>query len=52
MEWMGGESPTDLLLVATGSTVGNSLTHSERQKLDAKRCLLDLVCKNEVHCSH
>ncbi|KAJ0046307.1 hypothetical protein Pint_06067 [Pistacia integerrima] len=41
MEWMVGESPTDLLSISTG----DSSTYSERQKLEAKRCLLDLVNK-------
>ncbi|XP_047166084.1 uncharacterized protein slr1919 [Vigna umbellata] len=45
MEWMVGESPTDLLSVTAGNTVGNVSEYSERQKLDAKRRLLDLVSK-------
>ncbi|XP_061347044.1 uncharacterized protein LOC133292630 isoform X2 [Gastrolobium bilobum] len=46
MEWMVGESPTDLLSVSTESSVsGNVSEYSERQKIDAKRRLLDLVNK-------
>ncbi|KEH16337.1 ubiquinone biosynthesis protein coq-8, putative, partial [Medicago truncatula] len=41
MEWMVGESPTDLISVSTG----NSTEYSDRQKVDAKRRLLDLVNK-------
>lgn len=45
MEWIVGESPTDLLSVsAAGSPVESGSTYSERQILDAKRRLLDLVC--------
>lgn len=40
MEWVVGESPTDLLSLSTSSA------YSERQKLEAKRRLLDLVCDN------
>ncbi|KAK7270349.1 hypothetical protein RIF29_23424 [Crotalaria pallida] len=45
MEWMIGESPTDLLSLSTGISVGNVSEYSERQKVDAKRRLLDLVNK-------
>ncbi|KAK7357061.1 hypothetical protein VNO80_16342 [Phaseolus coccineus] len=45
MEWMVGESPTDLLSVTAGNSVGNVSEYSERQKLDSKRRLLDLVSK-------
>ncbi|KAL9419021.1 hypothetical protein AB3S75_036888 [Citrus x aurantiifolia] len=45
MEWMVGESPTDLISLSTGSSVDGSSTHSDRQKLDAKWRLLDLVNK-------
>lgn len=44
MEWIVGESPTDLLSVSAGSSIDNGSTYSERQRLDAKRRLLDLVC--------
>lgn len=43
MEWIVGESPTDLLSVSTGNPVDLG-SYSDRQKLDAKRRLLDLVC--------
>lgn len=42
MEWISGDSPTDLLTISTGKP--NS-AYSERQKVDAKRRLLDLVNK-------
>lgn len=41
MEWMVGESPTDLFSVSTGKVS----EYSDRQRLDAKRRLLDLVHK-------
>lgn len=44
MEWMVGESPTDLVSVSTESSVDNGSAYSERQRFDAKRRLLDLVC--------
>ncbi|KAK7279667.1 hypothetical protein RJT34_24723 [Clitoria ternatea] len=45
MEWMVGESPTDLLSISTENSVRNVSEYSERQKADAKRRLLDLVNK-------
>ncbi|KAL6128375.1 hypothetical protein ACLB2K_071730 [Fragaria x ananassa] len=45
MEWIVGESPTDLLNVSSGSSTDDSSTHTERQRLDSKRRLLDLVRK-------
>ncbi|XP_028782114.1 uncharacterized protein LOC114738244 [Neltuma alba] len=45
MEWMIGESPTDLLSVSTGNSAGNDSVHLERQKVEAKGRLLDLVNK-------
>ncbi|KAB2598081.1 aarF domain-containing protein kinase [Pyrus ussuriensis x Pyrus communis] len=51
MEWIVGESPTDLLSVsAAGSPVESGSTYSERQILDAKRRLLDLVKKGVEAC--
>ncbi|CAK8573194.1 unnamed protein product [Lathyrus sativus] len=41
MEWMVGESPTDLFSVSTGKVS----EYSDRQRVDAKRRLLDLVSK-------
>lgn len=51
MEWISGDSPTDLLSVSTGKP--NS-PYSERQKVDAKRRLLDLVCSicTALSCCH
>lgn len=40
MEWMVGERPTDLLSVTTSSSKHSS-KDLERQKVDAKRRLLD-----------
>ncbi|PON63064.1 Tyrosine-protein kinase [Trema orientale] len=45
MEWIVGESPTDLLSVSTRSSADNGFTYSERQRFDAKRRLLDMVNK-------
>ncbi|XVE99333.1 hypothetical protein REPUB_Repub03eG0189500 [Reevesia pubescens] len=45
MEWMVGESPTDLLSVTTTNSIKCSSKHLERLKVDAKRRLLDLVNK-------
>ncbi|KAL6498253.1 hypothetical protein OROGR_028650 [Orobanche gracilis] len=45
MEWVVGESPTDLVSVSTGNSAGNVPEYSERRKVDAKRRLLDLVNK-------
>lgn len=43
MEWMVGESPTDLMTMSTKDSVGHHSTHSERLQNDAKHRLLDLV---------
>ncbi|KAI4351279.1 hypothetical protein L6164_005655 [Bauhinia variegata] len=45
MEWMIGESPTDLLSLSTRESVEEVSVSLERQKADAKRRLLDLVNK-------
>jgi beta-lactam-binding protein with PASTA domain len=45
MEWMVGESPTDLLSVSTGNSTGEISEYSDRPNVDAKRRLLDLVRK-------
>ncbi|XP_021832770.1 uncharacterized protein LOC110772624 [Prunus avium] len=50
MEWIVGESPTDLLSVSAGSSIDNGSEYSERQRLDAKRRLLDLVKKGVEAC--
>jgi aarF domain-containing kinase len=49
MEWIAGESPTDLLSVSTGNAVDDGSPYSGRQKLEAKKRLLDLVCNNDTH---
>lgn len=49
MEWVDGENPKDLLLLSQGSgyhSVG-PVGFSERQQLEAKRHLLDLVTFND-----
>ncbi|XP_039173135.1 uncharacterized protein sll0005 isoform X2 [Eucalyptus grandis] len=43
MEWMVGESPTDLLEVSTSNAMVGGCAYSEEQIFDAKRRLLDLV---------
>ncbi|KAF3969324.1 hypothetical protein CMV_006874 [Castanea mollissima] len=45
MEWIIGESPTDLLSVSTGNFIDHGSRYTERQQFDAKRRLLDLVNK-------
>ncbi|KAK4578846.1 hypothetical protein RGQ29_028791 [Quercus rubra] len=45
MEWIIGESPTDLLSVSTGNSIDHGSRYTERQQFDAKRRLLDLVNK-------
>lgn len=45
MEWISGESPTDLLSVSTGNSVDHGSCYTERQQFEAKRRLLDLVNK-------
>ncbi|KAK6228173.1 hypothetical protein SCA6_000513 [Theobroma cacao] len=45
MEWMVGESPTDLLSGSTSNPINHGSKYLERQRVDAKRRLLDLVNK-------
>ncbi|KAJ4828689.1 hypothetical protein Tsubulata_030758 [Turnera subulata] len=45
MEWVAGESPNDLLSLSGGNAVNNGSVYWERQKIEAKRRLLDLVSK-------
>lgn len=49
MEWIIGESPTDLLSVSTGNSIDHGSRYTERQQFDAKRRLLDLVCNKDLH---
>jgi aarF domain-containing kinase len=44
MEWMVGESPTDLLAISSGYSDHDNESH-EKQKIEARRRLLDLVNK-------
>ncbi|CAL0316096.1 unnamed protein product [Lupinus luteus] len=45
MEWMVGESPTDLLSLSTGNSIGDVSEYSDKQKVAAKMRLLDMVNK-------
>lgn len=47
MEWMIGESPTDLLSLSTENSVGNVSVQLDWQRVEAKRRLLDLVCEHK-----
>lgn len=43
MEWLAGENPTELL-AKCNTSFENESQYSEKQRIDAKRHLLDLVC--------
>lgn len=43
MEWMVGESPTDLISISTEDSMYQGASYSEKQKHEAKRRLLDMV---------
>ena len=43
MEWVAGENPRELLSLSKGIS-GNITELSEKQKMEAKGRLLDLVC--------
>lgn len=43
MEWMVGESPTELLSISTPESVVEGFIYSEKQIYDSRRRLLDLV---------
>ncbi|XP_047257021.1 uncharacterized protein slr1919 isoform X3 [Capsicum annuum] len=45
MEWLVGESPTDLMMISTEDSVVHQSTHGEGRQSEAKRRLLDLVNK-------
>ncbi|KAI4302337.1 hypothetical protein MLD38_038094 [Melastoma candidum] len=45
MEWMVGESPTELLSISSPESILQGSIYSEKQICDAKRRLLDLVNK-------
>lgn len=45
MEWLVGESPTDLLMMSSEDSVVHQSTHGEGCQSEAKRRLLDLVNK-------
>lgn len=43
MEWVVGDSPTDLLTRSTGNAVDHGFAYTEKKKLEARKNLLDLV---------
>ncbi|XP_065870239.1 uncharacterized protein [Euphorbia lathyris] len=45
MEWVDGESPSRLLDQSTSNSIGHGSAYSEREKIEAKRRLLDMVSK-------
>ncbi|XP_043705984.1 uncharacterized protein sll0005 [Telopea speciosissima] len=45
MEWVVGENPNDLVFASTGNSRDHGSWYSERQQLEAKKHLLDLVEK-------
>ncbi|KAF4389116.1 hypothetical protein F8388_026845 [Cannabis sativa] len=45
MEWIVGDSPTQLLSVSTGNSDDNWLSYTEKQRFEAKGRLLDMVNK-------
>ncbi|XP_070031194.1 uncharacterized protein [Nicotiana tomentosiformis] len=45
MEWLVGESPTDLMMISTEDSVVHQSTQGEGRQSEAKRRLLDLVNK-------
>ncbi|KAK9158321.1 hypothetical protein Scep_004895 [Stephania cephalantha] len=45
MEWVVGESPSDLMLISSRNLIDQGTGCSEREQLEAKRRLLDLVSK-------
>ncbi|WCJ19349.1 Protein kinase superfamily protein [Euphorbia peplus] len=45
MEWVDGESPSRLLDQSTSNSTGDGSAYSEREKIEAKRRLLDMVSK-------
>lgn len=45
MEWVVGENPNELILASARSLIDHKSVYSERQQLEAKKRLLDLVSK-------
>ncbi|KAI3989260.1 hypothetical protein MKX01_036443 [Papaver californicum] len=45
MEWVVGENPNDLLAVSTRSLISDGSQYTEKQQLEAKKHLLDMVSK-------
>lgn len=50
MEWMVGDNPSDLISISSKELIDHGSKYSERQKSDAKRRLLDMVCNKWLHC--
>ena len=50
MEWMVGDNPSDLISISSKELIDHGFKYSERQKSDAKRRLLDMVCNKWLHC--
>lgn len=48
MEWVSGENPKDLLSLSKGVSENNTQA-SDKQKLEAKSRLLDLVFTNDLN---
>jgi hypothetical protein len=48
MEWVDGENPKDLLSLSKGVSEKNTQA-SDKQKLEAKSRLLDLVFTNDLN---
>ncbi|XAR52377.1 Cadmium-transporting ATPase [Bertholletia excelsa] len=45
MEWMTGESPSDLIDISTGRATVHGSTYTKQQQIEARKRLLDLVNK-------
>ncbi|KAF5790194.1 putative ABC-type Cd(2+) transporter [Helianthus annuus] len=50
MEWMSGENPKELLAICSSNNLEQESRYSEKQRIDAKRHLLDMVNKGVEAC--
>ncbi|KAI3783307.1 hypothetical protein L1987_42385 [Smallanthus sonchifolius] len=50
MEWMTGENPKELLSICNSNNLEHESQYSEKQRIEAKRNLLDLVNKGVEAC--
>ncbi|XP_071710350.1 uncharacterized protein [Rutidosis leptorrhynchoides] len=50
MEWMAGDNPKDLISICSSNNTENDSEYSDKQRVDAKRNLLDLVSKGVEAC--